>query len=138
MVGVMRENVKSPRPRSTRKRAVVVASEFDQYLATVPQAHQHALVRLRAAIIAVVPGAEEVTRRGAPAFRYRAKPLVSIGAAQRHVSWYVMYGDVLKMHARELEAHDVSSTVVHFDPTVPIPVRLVKAHRTWRSMTSPR
>jgi hypothetical protein len=39
---------------------------------------------------------------GVPAFQYRGSPLVSIGSARRHVSLYVMYGDVLKSHAADL------------------------------------
>jgi uncharacterized protein YdhG (YjbR/CyaY superfamily) len=73
----------------------------------------------------VVPGAEEVIRSGVPAFRYRGEPLVSIGAARRHVSLFVMYGTALESHAAELEAYATSNTVVRFDPSLPIPVGLV-------------
>jgi uncharacterized protein YdhG (YjbR/CyaY superfamily) len=73
----------------------------------------------------VVPDADEVIRRGVPAFRYRGKPLVGMGAARRHVALYVMYGTVLKTHAAELEAYDTSNTVVRFDPHRPIPRDLV-------------
>jgi uncharacterized protein YdhG (YjbR/CyaY superfamily) len=58
----------------------------DDYLARVPPNQREALERLRQAIRSVVPGVEEVIRNGVPAFRYRGKPLVSIGAAKRHIS----------------------------------------------------
>lgn len=126
MVGVTRVKPRNALPRHMPTGVVLAANSFGQYLERLPEAHQQALKRLRQAVIAAVPDVEETVRRGVPAFRYRAKPLVSIGAALRHVSLYVMYGAVLTQHKGQLEAYDTSNTVVRFDPTVPIPVRLVK------------
>jgi hypothetical protein len=56
-----------------------------------------------------VPDAEEVIRRGVPEFRHRGKPLVSIGAAQLHVSLDVIYRAMLNTHAAELAAYDTSN-----------------------------
>jgi uncharacterized protein YdhG (YjbR/CyaY superfamily) len=97
----------------------------EEYLARAPEGHRNALKQMREAVRSALPDADEVIRRGVPAFRYQGKPLVSIGAAQRHVSLYVMYGAVLKAHAEELEAYDTSNTVVRFDPNRPIPLGLV-------------
>jgi len=104
---------------------MVVIRAVEEYLARAPEGHRIALRQLREAVVSVVPDAGEVIRSGVPAFRYHGKPLVSIGAAQRHVSLYVMYGAVLKAHAAELEAYDTSNTVVRFDPNRPMPVDLV-------------
>ncbi len=87
--------------------------------------HRSALVRLRQLILAVIPRVEEVIRRGVPAFRYRGRPLVSIGAARDQVSLFVMYGSVLKRHAAELEGYDTSNTVVRFGPDEELPIDLV-------------
>ena len=103
-----------------------MGSGFDEYLARAPERHQQALKQLRDTVRSAVPDADEVIRTGVPAFRYRGKPLVSIGPARRHVSLFVMYGGALKAHASELEAYDTSNTVVRFDPEQPIPVRLVE------------
>lgn len=102
-----------------------MAKAFDEYLVRAPNEHREALEQLRAAVLSAVPDAEEVVRSGVPAFHYRAKPLVSIGAAKGHVSLYVMYGAALRVHAAELEGYDVSNTVVRFDPAQPVPVDLV-------------
>jgi uncharacterized protein YdhG (YjbR/CyaY superfamily) len=104
---------------------MVMARAVDEYLARAPERHRGALEQLRQAVLAVVPDAEQVIRSRVPAFRYRDRPLVSIGAAQRHVSLFVMYGSVLKTHAAALEGYDTSNTVVRFDPSRPIPVGLV-------------
>jgi uncharacterized protein YdhG (YjbR/CyaY superfamily) len=105
---------------------MVMAAAVNEYLARISDGHRLALEQLRDAVLSVVPDAEEVIRVGVPAFRYRGRPLVSIGDAQRHVALYVMYGDVLMAHAAELETYDTSNTVVRFDPDQPIPVDLVR------------
>jgi uncharacterized protein YdhG (YjbR/CyaY superfamily) len=98
----------------------------DDYLARLPQEQREALERLRQDIRSVVPEVEEVLRSGVPAFRYNGKPLVSIGAAKRHLSLFIMYGAVLETYKDELSAFDTSSTVVRFMPDKPLPARLVK------------
>lgn len=57
---------------------------FDEYLVRAADPQRARLRQLREAVLAVAPEAEEVTRRGVPAFHYRGRPLVSVGAAQRH------------------------------------------------------
>jgi uncharacterized protein YdhG (YjbR/CyaY superfamily) len=67
-----------------------MTTAVDEYLARAPERHRPALAQLRDAVFSVVPEADEVIRSGVPAFRCRGRPLVSIGAAQRHVSLFVM------------------------------------------------
>lgn len=97
----------------------------DQYLARLPAEQREALESLRRVIRSVVPGVEEVIRRGVPAFRYKGRPLVSIGAAKRHVALYIMYGAVLETYAEELRGFDTSRTVIRFEPSRPLPAPLV-------------
>ncbi|WP_205745836.1 iron chaperone [Egibacter rhizosphaerae] len=80
---------------------------------------------MRRAVTEVSPQVEEVMRRGVPAFRYLGQPLVSIGAAQRHVALYVMYGRVLQDLAEDLEPYDASRTVVRFPPDEALPDDLI-------------
>lgn len=100
-------------------------SGVEQYLAGLPENQRVALEQLRRTITSVVPDVEETIRVGVPAFRYRGKPLVSIGAAKRHVALYIMYGTVLHEHAGQLRAHETSNTVVRFRPGRPLPTLLV-------------
>jgi uncharacterized protein YdhG (YjbR/CyaY superfamily) len=104
---------------------IAMGSAVDGYLARLPKEQREALERLRQAVKSVVPGVEEVIRTGVPAFRYHGKPLVSIGAAKRHVALYIMYGAVLETHKAELGAFDTSNTVIRFKPDKPLPARLV-------------
>lgn len=95
------------------------------YIEHQPTQHRAALVELRAAILTAAPDCEEATRRRVPAFLLDGKQLVSIGAARQHVSLYVMYGEALTRLAGRLTGLDVSSTVVRFDPSRPIPIGIV-------------
>jgi uncharacterized protein YdhG (YjbR/CyaY superfamily) len=99
--------------------------DVDAYIAAVRPAHRAALHELRRLILRAVPGADQVIRRGVPAFRHQGRPLVSIGAATRHVSLYVMQGNVLRDLAEDLAPYDATHTVVRFDPRERIPGRLV-------------
>lgn len=97
----------------------------DAYLRRQPELHRRALAELRTAIVAAEPDCVEAMRRSVPAFLLDGKQLVSIGAARRHVSLYVMYGDCLTRLADRLGGLDTSNTVVRFDPSRPIPIELV-------------
>jgi uncharacterized protein YdhG (YjbR/CyaY superfamily) len=99
----------------------------DDYLARLPRKEREALQHLRGTISAAVPSVEEVIRVGVPQFRYRGRPLVSMGAAQRHLSLYVMYGSVLARFETQLAGYDWSKTVVRFTPNQPLPDDLVTA-----------
>jgi uncharacterized protein YdhG (YjbR/CyaY superfamily) len=77
-----------------------MGSAVDEYLARLPREQREALDQLRQAVKSVVPGVEEVIRSRVPAFRYSGRPLVSIGAAKRHVSLFIMYGAVLETTRR--------------------------------------
>jgi uncharacterized protein YdhG (YjbR/CyaY superfamily) len=102
-----------------------MGNAVDEYLEPLPAEHREALEELRQTIRSVVPGVEETIRTGVPAFRYKGRPLVSIGAAKRHVSLFIMYGAVLETYKDELKAYDTSNTVVRFPPDKPLPQRLV-------------
>ena len=102
-----------------------MGNAVDEYLARLPREQREALEQLRETIKSVAPGVEEVIRSLVPAFWYNGKPLVSIAAAKRHLSLFIMYGAVLETHKEELKAFDTSNTVVRFTPNQPIPRRLV-------------
>jgi uncharacterized protein YdhG (YjbR/CyaY superfamily) len=103
-----------------RKRGAV-----DAYIARLPGEERQALRRLRAIIRAAVPNVEELIRSRVPAFRYKGRPLVSIGAAKRHLSLFIMYGKVLQQHRDDLRAFETSRTVIRFTVERPLPARLV-------------
>jgi uncharacterized protein YdhG (YjbR/CyaY superfamily) len=98
----------------------------DEYLARLAEEQRDALEQLRQLVRSVAPGVEEVIRSRVPAFRYNDRPLVSIGAAKRHLSLFIMYGRVLETYKDDLRGFDMSNTVIRFTPNKPIPRRLVR------------
>jgi len=71
-----RSSKSKARPRGT--------VDVDAYLATVPADAREALEKLRKAISAAAPRAEEGSSYGLPAFRLDGRPLVCFAAATHH------------------------------------------------------
>ena len=62
---------------------------------------------------------------GAPAFRYRDRPLVAYGAARNHCSFYVMSPAVMEAIEDELTTYDTSKGTIRFMPDALLPDALV-------------
>lgn len=99
--------------------------EFDAFLARLPDDQREALESLRQVIRWAAPEAEEALAYGVPAFRYRGRPLVSIGAGKQHCSFYVQSPAVVDAHAADLAGFDTAKGTVHFTPSTPLPEALV-------------
>ena len=77
-------------------------------------------------IHAAAPGAEECLCYGLPALRLGHKRLVAYGATPRHCALYPLSRATLAAFARELEAFDVSTGAIRFQPDEPLPPGLVR------------
>lgn len=99
---------------------------IDKYLAGLPEEQRAALTRLRALLIAAVPGAEEAIKTRVPALRYKGMTVVGFGAAKGHVALYVMFGNALQILKKEFARFDSSNRVVRFTPEKPLPAALVR------------
>jgi uncharacterized protein YdhG (YjbR/CyaY superfamily) len=97
---------------------------FDGYLAALSDEKRAALEKLRRAIRAAVPKAEECISYGIPAFRLNGKFLVGLGAAANHCSFYP--GSALDRYKAELKGYETSRGTVRFQPNQPLPVALVR------------
>ena len=102
-----------------------MSEQIDAYLANIPSDMRDALEALRQTIRAAAPEAVEAMSYGAPAFRYRDRPLVAYGAARHHCSFYVMAPDVMEAIADELEPYDTSKGTIRFTPDALLPDALV-------------
>jgi uncharacterized protein YdhG (YjbR/CyaY superfamily) len=103
----------------------VAATTIDEFLASVPEDQRAALQQLRATIHAAQPGLEEAISYGVPAFKYKGKALVSMGAAKAHCSFYVQSLSVMKALAPDLAGYKTSGGTVRFTPKDPLPAELV-------------
>jgi len=102
------------------------AGSVDAYLALLPADVRTGLQKLRKAISAAAPGAEEGFSYGLPAFRLDGRPLVCYAAAKYHCSFYPMSPAVMRAHAADLKAYGTSKGTIRFPADQPPPTALVK------------
>ena len=99
---------------------------IDEYLAPLSPDKQSALGKLRKAIRAAAPRAEEGISYGMPAFRLDGKPLVYFGAAAKHCAFYPGSARLIGDMKKELAAYETSKGTIRFPPDTPLPTALVK------------
>ncbi len=108
------------RPARSRKPA-----NTDEYLAALPDDQRAALERLRKAIRAAAPDAEECLSYQLPAFR-KKRLLVGFGATPKHCALYLMSSRTIEDHQDALTGYDVSKGTIRFAPDKPLPTTLVR------------
>ena len=98
---------------------------IDQYLAALSDDKRAALERLRKAIKAAAPRAEECISYQLPAFRLDGRVLVCFGAWANHCSLYAGAAAV-EAHKRELTEYDTRKGTIRFQADNPLPRILVR------------
>jgi uncharacterized protein YdhG (YjbR/CyaY superfamily) len=98
---------------------------IDEYLATVSEDKRAALEKLRKAIRAAAPKAEECISYQIPAFRLHGRLLVAFGAAAHHCAFYPGAFPV-EAHKEDLEHYKTGKGTIRFQPEHPLPAALVK------------
>ena len=96
----------------------------NDYLAAVTEDKRGALQKLRKAIKAAAPKAEESVSYQLPAFRLNGKFLVAYGAAKNHCAFYP--GSTVKALKNELKSYDTSKGTIRFSADKPLPSALVR------------
>ena len=99
---------------------------MDAYLAAVAPEKRAALQKLRAAISAAAPGAEEGFSDGLPAFRLDGRPLVCFVATANHCSFYPMSPAVIRANAADLKGFDTSKGTIRFSAETPLSDAIVR------------
>jgi uncharacterized protein YdhG (YjbR/CyaY superfamily) len=100
------------------------AKTVDGYLAVLSADKRAALERLRKAIHAAAPDAEECISYQMPAFRLDGKMLVWFGATAKHCAFYP--GAVVEQFENELKDYDTAKGTIRFQPDHPLPAPLVR------------
>jgi uncharacterized protein YdhG (YjbR/CyaY superfamily) len=105
---------------------------IDDYLATLPPGPRAALQKLRQAIHAAAPGAEECISYGMPAFRLNGKLIAGFKAAANHCSYYPMSGGTVATLEKDLAGYETSRGTVRFPARAGLPATLVRKLVTTR------
>ena len=100
------------------------SKNHDDYLATVSSEKRTALEKVRKAIKAAAPEAEECISYQVPAFRLNGKFLVAYGAAANHCAFYP--GSVTTHLKSKLKNYDTSKGTIRFPAGKPLPTTLVR------------
>ena len=101
------------------------AHTIDEYLAPLSDDKRVALEKLRRAIAAGAPNAEECISYGIPTFRLDGTMLVSFGAAAKHCAFYTESYPIAALR-NELSAYDTSKGTIRFPANRPLPAALVR------------
>lgn len=98
---------------------------IDEYLAPLSSDKRSALEKLRQAIKAAAPKAEECISYQMPSFRLNGRMLVSFAAWANHCAFYP--GSYpLEFHQKELKKYDTSKGTLRFPVHRPLPATLVR------------
>ena len=81
---------------------------------------------MRAAILEIVPEAEQCISYGIPAFRLNGKVVASFAAFKNHLSYFPHSGSVLPELTDDLVGYTTSKGTLQFAVDKPLPKALVK------------
>jgi uncharacterized protein YdhG (YjbR/CyaY superfamily) len=110
-----------------RKTAVTErARTIDEYLTGLDTETRAALQKVRRAIHAAAPKAEECISYGMPAFRLNGKLIAGFRATAKHCSYHPMSGDTVATLRTELAGYDRSRGTVRFAPQAPLAAAVIR------------
>ena len=105
---------------------VKIPRTIDEYLAGLSAEKRAALRKVRTAIRAAAPKAEECISYGMPAFRLNGKYIAGFRAAANHCSFHPMSGSTVGTLKKELVGYDTSQGTIRFAPEAPLPASLIR------------
>jgi len=99
---------------------------IDEYLAGLGAAQRDALQKVRRAVRAAAPKAEECISYGMPAFRLNGKLIAGFRGAANHCSFHPMSGATVATLEEDLVGYDTSPGTIRFAPRPGLPATLVR------------
>lgn len=101
-----------------------VAKNVDEYIEQFPPEVQASLQKLRGAIKAAAPKAEELISYMMPAYKFHGV-LVYFGAFKNHIGFYPT-GSGIEAFKKELSVYKGSKGTVQFPLDKPLPLKLIQ------------
>ena len=99
---------------------------IDEYLAGLSAENRAALQKVRRAVHAAAPGAEECISYGMPAFRLNGKLIAGFKAAANHCSFHPMSGETIATLKADLAGYETSKGMIEFSARAGLPATLVR------------
>ena len=99
---------------------------IDEYLDGLSGEKRAALQKVRRAIHAAAPKAEECISYGIPAFRLEGRLIAGFRAAAKHCSYFPMSGATVATLREELAGYDTSPGTIRFDARSGLPAALIR------------
>lgn len=101
-------------------------SAITDYLDKLNAPEKDALERICQIARSAVPGAEEATSYGMPAFKHKGKPLLGVTVSQRHLSLHPFSPAAIDGVRDQLGGFELSKGTIRFTPDHPIPDHVLK------------
>lgn len=98
----------------------------DEHLAGLCEENRRALEKVRRAVHAAAPKAEESISYGMPAFRLNGKLIAGFKAAANHCSFHPMSGDTVATLEEDPTDYDTSRGTIRFSARAGLPARLIR------------
>lgn len=120
--------VEGERAESLRRRGFVATKPhtIDEYLAGLTTAHRAALQKVRRAVHAAAPEAQECISYGMPAFRLHGKLIAGFRSAANHCAFHPMSGATVATLKADLVGYDTSRGTIRFSARAGLPAVLVR------------
>jgi uncharacterized protein YdhG (YjbR/CyaY superfamily) len=99
---------------------------IDGYLAGLTAENRAALQKVRRAVQAAAPEAEECISYGMPAFRLNGKLIAGFRETANHCSFHPMSGRTVATLRSELVGYDTSAGTIRFPARAGLPATLIR------------
>jgi uncharacterized protein YdhG (YjbR/CyaY superfamily) len=111
--------------KSTYRSKRIPATTVKEYLEIQPEEVRVTLEKVRKAIKAAAPKAEEVISYQIPTYKLNG-PVAAFAAFPNHCSFFTTSHAVMKDFKDELKDYDTSGVTIHFPAGKPLPGNLIK------------
>ena len=102
------------------------AEEVTAYIEALDEPKRSTLEAMRAMLLEIEPGFEQVIAWGAPLFKLKGKYVAGLCAFKNHLTFSPQSADVLANHADDLAGYTVSKSSFQFKVDEPLPRALVE------------